>query len=87
VCKYYGVDEETLKGPQRGKGIAEPRQVAMYLVRSMLNFSYPEMSKLFGRDNATIIHSVKKVTAAVTQKSPLAAVVTEIKNNIENTPY
>ena len=88
VCKYYGVDEETLKGPQRGKGIAEPRQVAMYLVRHILGISYPELSKLFARDNATIIHSVKKISTATQQKgSPLAAVVAEIKNNIENTPY
>lgn len=88
VCKYYGVDEETLRGPQRGKGIMEPRQVAIYLIRTMLGTGTKELGKLMGRDHGTVCHSLKKVESLLTQKDGnLEAVLRDIRSNIENTPY
>lgn len=61
VCKYYGVDEDTLKGPQRSRNISEPRQVAMYLMRQMINMSQDDIAKVFARDRTTVLHGLKQV--------------------------
>jgi chromosomal replication initiator protein len=69
VCRYYNVDPERLKGKQRDREIAWPRQVAMYVMREETNASLLQIgSALGGRDHTTIIHGWEKVQ-------------TEMKNN------
>ncbi len=86
VCKYYGVTEETLKGSQRSRGVAEPRQVAMYLIRRLVNESFSNIGKLFERDHGTVHHAVKKVEDTLKLKgNPLDGVLQDIISNIENT--
>lgn len=89
VCKYYGIDEDLLKGPQRSRGIAQPRQIAMYLTRQLVNMSVTDIGKVFGgRDRATVLHSIKKVEQELKLKdNALDAVIRDITSNIESTPY
>ncbi len=61
VCKFYSVDESTLRGTQRNKGTVEARQVAIYLIRKLTNLSTPEIGDEFGKDHTTILHSITKV--------------------------
>ncbi len=61
VCKFYSVDEAVLRGSQKTKGIAEARQVAMYLVRQLTNLSFPDIGKEFGKDHSTAIYNIRKV--------------------------
>ena len=65
VCKFYSVDEQTLLGTQRSKGVVEARQVAAYLVRKLTNLSLPDIGKEFNKDHATIMYAIKKVEAAL----------------------
>jgi len=65
VSKFYGVDEATLLGTQRNKGIAEARQVAIYLIRQLTNLSLPDIGKEFNRDHSTILHAIRKMEIAV----------------------
>src|SRR6266699_2091996 len=69
VCRYYNVDAERLRGRQRDREIAWPRQVAMYVMREETGASLLQIgSALGGRDHTTIIHGWEKVQ-------------TEMKNN------
>jgi len=61
VCKFYSVDESTLRSTQKNRGTAEARQVAIYLIRKLTNLSTPDIGKELNRDHATILYSVKKV--------------------------
>lgn len=61
VCKFYNVDETTLRGTLKNKGTAEARQVAIYLIRKLTNLSTPDIGKEFNRDHSTILHSINKV--------------------------
>ena len=61
VCKFYGIDEITMRSPQRNKGVTEPRQIAMYLVRQLTNLSLPEIGQQFSRDHATVLYAIRKV--------------------------
>ena len=62
VCKFYNLDENTLRGSQRTKEIAEARHTAIYLIRKLTNLSTPDIGKEFGgRDHTTVINSIKNV--------------------------
>ena len=78
VCKFYSVDESTLRSTQKNRGTAEARQVAVYLIRKLTNLSTPEIGKELNRDHATILYSVKKVEQA------LASGDTNMQNHVRD---
>ena len=78
VCKFYSVDEPTLRGTQRNRGTVEARQVAVYLMRKLTNLSSPEIGEVLNRDHATILYSVKQV------EQKLAKNDTEMQNHIRD---
>ncbi len=61
VCKFYSIDEKTLRGTEKTRGTAEARQVAVYLVRKLTNLSSTDIGKEFGKDHSTILYSINKV--------------------------
>ena len=61
VCKFYSIDEVVLRSTQRNHGVAEARQIAMYLIRKLTNFSLPDIGKEFARDHTTVLHAIRKV--------------------------
>ncbi len=63
VCKFYGIDEIILRSTLRNKGVTEPRQIAMYLVRNLTNLSLPEIGHEFSRDHTTVLYAIQKVDA------------------------
>ncbi|MEF2836288.1 MAG: chromosomal replication initiator protein DnaA [Oscillospiraceae bacterium] len=65
VCKFYNVDESILRGTQKNKGIAEARQVAMYLIRKLTNLSLPDIGKEFAKDHSTVLYNIRKVEVAL----------------------
>ena len=65
VCKFYSIDDATLRGTLKNKGTAEARQVAIYLIRQLTNLSTPEIGKEFNRDHSTVLHSINKVEQAL----------------------
>lgn len=66
VCKYYGVTLADLLSPKQQDKIVKPRQVVMYLAKSLTARSFPEIGRrLGGRDHSTIVHGVRKMAALV----------------------
>ena len=65
VCKFYSIDESSLRGTQRNKGTVEARQVAIYLIRKLTNLSTTEIGEEFNKDHTTMMHSIKKVESAL----------------------
>ena len=65
VCKFYSVDEALLRGSQKSKGIAEARQMSMYLIRKLTNLSLPDIGKEFGKDHSTVLYNIRKVEMAL----------------------
>jgi chromosomal replication initiator protein len=62
VSDYYQLKPGELKSRNNSKSIAMPRQVAMYLCKSLTNASLPEIGKSFGgKHHSTVIHSIRKV--------------------------
>ena len=78
VCKFYSVDEVVLRGSQKSKGIAEARQVAMYMIRKLTNLSLPDIGKEFGKDHTTVLYNIRKVENALKNND------SELQNNIRD---
>jgi len=64
VAELYDIRLSDLKSPKRPKTIAFPRQVAMYLTRTLTALSLPEIGEQFGgRDHSTVLHAVRSIEA------------------------
>jgi chromosomal replication initiator protein len=62
VADYYHLKLTELKSRNNSKSVAMPRQVAMYLCKSLTHASLPEIGRSFGgKHHSTVIHSIKKV--------------------------
>ncbi|WP_373355006.1 chromosomal replication initiator protein DnaA [Pseudoroseicyclus sp. CXY001] len=62
VSDHYSIRLSDLIGPKRVRHYARPRQVAMFLAKTMTNRSLPEIGRRFGgRDHTTVIHAVKRI--------------------------
>jgi chromosomal replication initiator protein len=62
VADHYGVKLSELKARNNSKSVAEPRQIAMYLTKTLTDSSLPEIGKGFGgKHHSTVIHSVRKI--------------------------
>ena len=85
VCKYFAVDEDKLKGSQRSRNIAHPRQVLMYLLRTQVGMSLEDIGKLLHRDHGTVHHAVKKVEGELTRGDhSLKEAIEKITSNLEH---
>lgn len=83
VCRYYGVEEEPLRGRRRSKNISEPRQLAMYLIRQLTSTSLEDIGKYFNRDHSTVKYALRAVEAAITPGSEIERKLRDIMDNIE----
>jgi chromosomal replication initiator protein len=62
VSEYYQLKVGELKSRNNSKSVAMPRQIAMYLCKSLTNASLPEIGKSFGgKHHSTVIHSIRKI--------------------------
>lgn len=80
VCDYFKVTINDIKGKKRSQNINYPRQVAIYLCRTMANESFPKIGTYFGgRDHSTIINAYKKIEKDLKTNEQLKVVIKEIK--------
>jgi chromosomal replication initiator protein len=62
VADYYNLKLVELKSRNNSKSVAKPRQIAMYLCKSLTHASLPEIGRSFGgKHHSTVIHSIRKV--------------------------
>ncbi len=78
VCKFYSTDEAKIRSPLKNKGVAEARQVAMYLVRKLTNLSLPDIGQEFSRDHSTVLYAIRKVEVELKNGN------TTVQNNIRD---
>lgn len=62
TARHFQISPSDICSPKREKHIVVPRQIAMYLLRSELHMSFPQIARELGRkDHTTAIHSVEKI--------------------------
>lgn len=62
VAREWGVSVDALTSSRRTKELTVPRQVAMHMIRELLDLPLTEIGRFFGgRDHSTVIHAINKV--------------------------
>ncbi|MBR2884586.1 MAG: chromosomal replication initiator protein DnaA [Clostridia bacterium] len=61
-AKFYNVKKEDIYSEKRNKEIAFARQVSIYIIREITNYSFPKIGDIFGKDHATAIYAIKQIT-------------------------
>ena len=83
VCKFYGIDDNALRGQSRVKDTATARQIAMYLIRSQTTLSLNDIGREFGnRDHTTVLHAINRVEERMKNDADLTEIIKDIKANI-----
>ncbi|MDO4935227.1 MAG: chromosomal replication initiator protein DnaA [Phascolarctobacterium sp.] len=85
ICDYYGITQEEVFSNKRSAKISEPRQIIMYLARTMTNLSFKEIGQeLGGRDHSTVMHGFEKIYAQIQKNDKkLITTVDLLKNKLK----
>lgn len=83
VAEYYNITVEDLKSKKRKASIAFPRQIAIYLCRTLTNESFPKIGIQFGgRDHSTVMHSVDKIENELKTNPQFKNILENLKSKI-----
>ena len=61
VADYFDVRVMDLTSKRRPQAISMPRQIAMYLCRSLTSASLPEIATAFAKTHATVLHGCRAI--------------------------
>jgi len=85
IASFYDLSESELFGHSRKKELVKPRQVAMYILREELKYSYTNIAEKIGhRDHTTVIHAYKKIEEEITKNPVFSQEVTLLKEMLYN---
>ena len=85
VARHFNVSDESLRGKRRTDTIAFPRQVGMYIARTMTDLSLAEIGAKFGgRDHTTVIHACQKIENLLLSDRELRSVVEDLMTGLSN---
>jgi len=81
VSSFYEINTDDLIAKNRKQEIVKPRQIAMFLMRSELSFSFPGIGdKLGGRDHTTVMHACEKIDEKLKTDEKLNEELTQLKD-------
>ncbi len=85
VSNFYNVSLTELKSKAKSKNIAYPRQIAMYIAKTLTDESFPSIGNTFGgRDHSTVIHAYNKIKEEIETNSELKKAIDDIIAMINN---
>lgn len=85
VAAYFRIKISDLTSSKRARSVVRPRQIAMYLAKSLTTVSLPAIGRHFGgRDHTTVMHSVATITELIQRDIALREDVTLLRQSLEN---
>ncbi|MCB1783059.1 MAG: chromosomal replication initiator protein DnaA [Alphaproteobacteria bacterium] len=73
VAEHYNLRLSDMHSARRARNVARPRQVAMYLAKTLTARSLPEIGRKFGgRDHTTVMHAIRKVEELMSDDAQIA---------------
>jgi chromosomal replication initiator protein len=83
VSDFYDISPEDLLVKGRKQEIVRPRQIAMYLMRNELHYSYPSIGEsLGGRDHTTAIHAYEKINKELESNKDLSDELSALREKL-----
>ncbi len=84
VARQYNVSRSDLLSARRTANVVRPRQIAMYLAKTLTLRSLPEIGRRFGgRDHTTVLHAVRKIETLVGSDTALADEIELLKRLLQ----
>jgi len=84
VARHYNVSRSDLLSSRRTANVVRPRQIAMYLAKTLTLRSLPEIGRRFGgRDHTTVLHAVRKIESLIGTDNGLAAEIEQLKGQLQ----
>lgn len=84
AAKLMNLRPDDVLGNKRQPDMVLARQAAMYVCRSKLGLSYPELGRAFGgRDHSTIIHAVRKIERLLVGDKRIRQLVTDLEQKAQ----
>lgn len=84
VSKHFHLDVKEMKSKKRTDAVAFPRQVAMYLARTLTEYSTTEIGTDFGgRDHTTVMYACEKIKMKLAGDPFFAALINRITQEIK----
>ncbi|MEB3288170.1 MAG: chromosomal replication initiator protein DnaA [Vampirovibrionales bacterium] len=85
VAAYYHLSADDLKSPSRAKDVSHARQVAIYILRSLTEASFPKIGDLLGgRKHTTILYAYEKMKEQLDRHPSLAQQIQEITTRVKS---
>ena len=83
VSDHFGITPADISSKKRNKEIVYPRQIAMYLCRTMTGTPLQGIGKYLGdRDHTTIIHGAEKITADMEKNESLRNTIEVLRKKL-----
>ena len=83
VSEYFQITVEDIRSKKRSSNISFPRQIAMYLCRTLTNESFPKIAIEFGgKDHSTVMYSVEKIENEIKINKDLSNIIEKLKKDI-----
>ena len=80
VSEYFEVSTADILSHSRRQQVVEPRQIAIYLLRDILDLSYPFIGdKLGKRDHTTVLYAFEKISQEMTRNQTLSQKILSIR--------
>jgi chromosomal replication initiator protein len=84
VADFYNIKVSDLKSSRKLKIYAFPRQISMYLCRTLTKSSFPEIGAKFGgKDHSTVIHAFRQIEKRVAEDREIKKVIETLINEIQ----
>ncbi len=84
VANYFNIKVSDLKSSKKLKVYTVPRQISMYLCRTMTKASFPEIGAKFGgKDHSTVIHAFRQIDKKASEDRELKGTLESIRNEIQ----
>lgn len=85
ICDYFSVSVSELESNRREQRISHPRQIAMYLSRTILNSSFPEIGEFYGgRHYSTVMHGCEQIEKKIDFDAELKRIIDDLIEKINN---
>ena len=85
VSKHFGVSRGDILSQRRNRSIVWPRQIGMFLAKSLTSRSLPEIGRRFGgRDHTTVLHAIRKIEGQIQEDAALREEVEILKRLLKD---
>jgi chromosomal replication initiator protein len=84
VARHFNISRQDIVSSRRNRSIVRPRQISMYLAKTLTDRSFPEIGRRFGgRDHTTVLHAVRKIDGLMKEDRLFAEEVELLRRLVE----